>query len=461
MTLMIIIQPAEETKRSNTDEVIKYFLISLYNMAEIPRPTFGPNLQPPSLQAVLQSYRDVALEDKTYPDTQQADVPKVKKQQPAFSQLSSYGAEGLPPELWALVHSQKDAMEAAPPPNLWNDYFQDKTEEERDNMLMNYQTSMATFKYLESQIEFLPDWADNIRQEAEENNDEMTGFGIPFFNFRQGTRDHAINIWEDGQEADTHAHPRARALHNGITNLFDTLPDHDDFIQGLGATEDDADNLMDRIHDEQAERERYDGGMGYYREDNWRTLNTHPHSDFIMDELVEQERVRYDSDEGEYVDGDDEDGLMEALTNRDYFGYSTNEEAMLEYYEEIEEALADINTERDRITSALNPSKPSQFEDEEYDTEDDAETDRAEEDLIKFRGIIKKQGTLTDRIRARESRGPIEAPKQIQIKRSRGPKKRPTGKVRHRNRYLERARVMYEENKEMIEKRKTKPLLNP
>ena len=431
-------------------------------MAEIPRPTFGPNLQPPSLQSVLQSYRDVALEDKTYPDTQQADVPKVKKQQPAFSQLSSYGAEGLPPELWAMVHSQVGAMGVAEDQtNHWNDYFGDKPDGTAEDMLFNYRTEMATFKYLESQIEHLPDWADNIRQEAEENNDEMTGFGIPFFNFRQGTRDHAINIWEDGQEADTHAHPRARALHNGITDLFDTLPDHDDFLQGLGATEDEADNLMDTIHDEQAERERYDGGMGYYREENWRTLHTHPHSDFIMDELVEQERLNYDSEEGEYADGDEDEGLLDNLTNRDYFGYSTNEEAMLEYHQEIEEAIANINTEMDNFRSALKPIKQSQFEDEEYDTEDDDEPERAEEDLIKFRGKIKQQGTLTDRIKERESRGPVEPPKQIKILKSKGPTKRPTGKVRHRNRYLHRAQVMYEENQELKEKRKTKPLLNP
>ncbi len=317
---------------------------------------------------------------------------------------------------------------------------------------------MANFKYLESQVEFMPDWAQNQRDEAEEDNETMTGFGVPFFNFRHGNRDFPIHIWEDGNEVDDHAHPRARALHNRITDLFDTLPDHDEFFMDLGATEDQADTIMDEINDEENERERYDGGMAYYRSDNWRTLNDHPLNEFLMDELVEQERVRYDSDEGEYVDDGDEDGLMENLTNSDFGGFTTTEEAMNEYIEDIEEALENINLERERIRSALTTIEPSQFEDEEYETEDDDEPERAEEDLISFRGKIKKQGTLKDRIKARESRGPIQKPEEaLQPAKP----KRPTGKARHRNRYLNRARALYEENKELMERRKKVPLLNP
>ena len=150
---------------------------------------------------------------------------------------------------------------------------------------------------------------------------------------------------------------------------------------------------------------------------------------------------------------------MENLTNRDYFGYTTTEEDMREYIADIEEAYENVVRERNLLRDKLIPIHPSkfQFEDEEYETEEDEEIGREQDDLISFRGKVKKQGTLRDRIAERESKGDMPKPKKIPILKPKGPTKRPTGKTRFRNRYLQRARYMYEERQEEEERKRTNP----
>ncbi len=241
----------------------------------------------------------------------------------------------------------------------------------------------------------------------EEGDVPFTPFHRAYFSYQQGNGyNQNIRYWESDNNITGPYIPYYSVNHAGVAEGFNEFhgssADTREQMEELGFDEEVIDSLYDR-----AEERSYDVADGmtynsmdylYWRHENGREPTEHPDTEFMLRELLDQERLVEDEDADfdaptalDFSPGEDEGELHRQIftptQDELLYGYTTNLAEMERYGEEQEALVETFNTAREEFHQVFGipvgereENEPEAFEPEE----EEAENVSPEDDIIQL-----------------------------------------------------------------------------